>query len=364
MRVLMVGTVRTKKSGGMATHTEELISHLRELGIYVEHYKTAPSREYPPIIDKTTRLYTRTIGLSLKLIKDSKKFDIVHIQVSGPMGGFIPAVIGAFWKKMLRFKLVVTFHYGQNEKFLARYKRFFKFVLYNAEMFFVVSQRQCQDITRILGDYELQKIVLIPNGFNSKLFYPQDQDVCRERLGLPQDKKIILNVANLFPVKRHVDLINAMKIVTSQRDDVICYIIGEGPERKRLENLIKTNNLETTIKLVGSKPHEEIPLWMNAADIFVLPSLSESFGIVQIEAMACGVPVVATINGGSEEIITSEDYGLLCPPTNPECLAEKILIALDKKWDKEKIRKYAEQFTWDKIAEQTVGMYNETLKVK
>ena len=96
---------------------------------------------------------------------------------------------------------------------------------------------------------------------------------------------------------------------------------------------------------------------MNASDLFVLPSLSESFGIVQIEAMACGVPVVATINGGSEEIITSEDYGLLVEPANPEDLAEKILIALNKEWDKEKIRKYAEQFTWERIAERIHEIY-------
>ena len=101
----------------------------------------------------------------------------------------------------------------------------------------------------------------------------------------------------------------------------------------------------------------------DATNLFVLPSLSLSIGVVQIEAMACGVPVVATRNGGSEEIIISEDYGLLCEPANPEDLAEKILIALEKEWDREKIRKYAEQFTWDNIAKKVVEVYEEVLKV-
>jgi len=90
----------------------------------------------------------------------------------------------------------------------------------------------------------------------------------------------------------------------------------------------------------------------DATNLFVLPSLSLSVGVVQIEAMACGVPVVATRNGGSEEIILSEDYRLLCEPGNPEDLAEKILIDLEKEWDREKIRKYAEQFIWDNIAKK------------
>jgi len=116
--------------------------------------------------------------------------------------------------------------------------------------------------------------------------------------------------------------------------------------------------ISSQINYLQVKPHAEIPIWMNACDVFVLPSLRESFGIVKIEVMACGKPVVATYNGGSEEIITSEDYGLLCEPANPEDLAEKILIALDKEWDDEKIRKYAERFTWEDIAKEIVKVYN------
>ena len=107
------------------------------------------------------------------------------------------------------------------------------------------------------------------------------------------------------------------------------------------------------------EPHNEILIWMNVCDVFVLPSLRESFGVVQIEAMACGRPVVATYNGGSEEVITSDDYGLLCEPANPGELAEKILIALDKEWDCEKIQKYAEQFTWENIVEGIMDVYKK-----
>ena len=96
---------------------------------------------------------------------------------------------------------------------------------------------------------------------------------------------------------------------------------------------------------------------MNACDLFVLPSLRESFGIVQIEAMACGKPIVATRNGGSEEIVISDEFGLLAEPANPDDLAEKILMALNRKWDPEMISRYAEQFTWENIVEDIVRIY-------
>jgi teichuronic acid biosynthesis glycosyltransferase TuaC len=114
--------------------------------------------------------------------------------------------------------------------------------------------------------------------------------------------------------------------------------------------------------LLGSVPSDILPLWMNACDLFVLPSLSESFGVVQIEALACGKPVVSARNRGSEEVIISDEYGLLVEPADPEDLAEKILVALDRKWDREAILVYAERYTWENLAKEIVGVYAQILE--
>ena len=90
--------------------------------------------------------------------------------------------------------------------------------------------------------------------------------------------------------------------------------------------------------------------------------MSEGNPTVMFEALGVGLPFIGTKVGGIPEIITSEDYGLLCEPANPEDLAEKILIALEKKWDKEKIRKYAQQFTWDNIVKQALKAYIKVLE--
>ena len=117
----------------------------------------------------------------------------------------------------------------------------------------------------------------------------------------------------------------------------------------------------TKVKLLGSIPGDILPLWMNACDLFVLPSLSESFGVVQIEAMACGKPVVSARNRGSEEVVISEEHGLLVEPADPGDLAEKILVALDREWDRERILGYAERFTWENIAKDITRIYTKVL---
>jgi len=110
--------------------------------------------------------------------------------------------------------------------------------------------------------------------------------------------------------------------------------------------------------LLGSVPGGTLPLWMNACDLFVLPSLSESFGVVQIEALACGKPVISARNRGSEEIIISDEHGLLVKLADPEDLTEKILSALDREWDRGAILRYVERYTWENVAREILGVYS------
>jgi glycosyltransferase involved in cell wall biosynthesis len=98
-------------------------------------------------------------------------------------------------------------------------------------------------------------------------------------------------------------------LLKKERNDFILYLIGSGSDKKTIENEIIKLKLTKYIKVVGSKPYLEIPFWMNASDVFILPSYCESFGVVNIEALACGTPVISTKNGGSEYIITSKKLG-------------------------------------------------------
>ena len=206
-----------------------------------------------------------------------------------------------------------------------------------------------------------ERVYSIPNGF-SPAFHPIDTAVARERLGLPGDVKIVFSLGNLIQRKGFNYLIDAMEQICNQRDDVFCFIGGAGPERGSLQVQIDRLHLGEKVKLLGSVPSDILPLWMNACDLFVLPSLSESFGVVQIEALACGKPVVSARNRGSEEVVISDEYGLLVDPADPEDLAEKILVALDREWDRDAILEYAQRYTWENIAKKIMGVYTQILE--
>ncbi|MCD6445266.1 glycosyltransferase family 4 protein [Candidatus Bathyarchaeota archaeon] len=302
--------------------------------------------------DKLTELFCKY------LMKNNIEFDLIHAHFTWPSG-----YAGARLSKKFGAPLIITAHgydvYSLPFKNNAWFERI-KFSLDSSDHVITVSRSNCEILVNKLRIQE-DKISIIPNGFDSNKFKPIDKISARKTLDLPLNKKIILNVANLVPIKGHRYLIEAMKNIIKVRDDAMLIIVGDGSLKKELENQIKKLGLDGYIKLVGAKPHDKIPLWMNAADLFVLPSLSEGNPTVMFEALGVGLPFIGTAVGGVPEIITSKDYGLLCPPADPECLAEKILIALEKDWDREKIRKYAELFTWENIAKQVVEIYERII---
>lgn len=122
-------------------------------------------------------------------------------------------------------------------------------------------------------------------------------------------------------------------------------------------NLTKELRIESHVSFAGIKNHDEIPLWLNACDVFCLPSYIEGFPAVVVEAIACGRPVVATNVGGISEVITNESFGILVEPGNKEELALALSNALEKKWDYQAIAAYGKRFSWDTIAEEYIKLY-------
>jgi len=292
-----------------------------------------------------------------ELNKLDLKPDLIHAQFIYPGG-----LIGVHLKKIYNVPLVVTGHGGDvyTYPFInTDFKKMFLTVVENSDYTITVSKSNYKVFKQLNLD---DKVTVIPNPYNDELFKPIEKSKARETLSLLQDKKIILAVGNVMPIKGHEYLIKAIDKIVKRNKNIICIIIGEGESRLKLQKLINNLNLNDYVKLIGAKPHDEIPLWMNACELFVLPSLRESFGTVQIEAMACGKPVVATKNGGSEDIIVNENLGYLVEPKNPNELADKILCALNKEWDKEYILNYVKKFSSDEIARETFKIYEKVMK--
>jgi len=330
------------------------LSYKLDLTYLPDNYKVFPTPvTYLPIESQYKKLGNKHLNSARKVIKKNKLgFSIIHSHFTWSAG-----YVGARLKEEYNVPFVLTAH-GYDIYSLpfkdSEWREKIEYVLNTADHVITVSQSNLACIEKL--DVSTP-VTVIPNGFRSDLFYPRDISECRKALNLPQDKKIILTVGGLVPIKDQARLVEAIRKIISDRKDILCVIVGAGKLRPALERQIRSLGLEGYVRLAGGKPHDEIPLWMNACDLFVLPSLRESFGVVQIEAMACGKPVVATRNGGSEEIVISEEYGLLVEPADSEDLAEKILVALDREWDSEAILAYAERYTWEKIAKEITTIY-------
>jgi len=279
-------------------------------------------------------------------------FDLIHAHFTWPFG-----YIGVKLKEKYRKPVITTIHENGDwfDQEIGMDHPLINAAWSGADALIRVNRKDVP----VLKRYN-EQVYAIPNGF-SPAFRPIDMAVARDRLGLPIDAKIIFTLGNLVKRKGFNYLIDAMELICNQRGDVLCFIGGTGSERRRLQKQINRLRLDKKVKLLGSVPGGTLPLWMNACDLFVLPSLSESFGVVQIEALACGKPVVATRNGGSEEIIISDEHGLLVKLADPEDLTEKILVALDREWDRKAILAYAEQYIWEIIAGRIIAIYQDVL---
>jgi len=292
------------------------------------------------------------------LHKHSLAFDIIHAHFTWSAG-----YVGSQLKETCDVPFVITAH-GMDIYDLPFRNTFYTDhitrILESADHIITVSRNNVNSIRR-LGIKKPVSVIL--NGFDDHRFFPIDMQECRRTLQLPRNKKILVNVAKLYDVvKGHEILIRAMYEITKKRDDIVCYIVGDGELRSSLEKLITELHLEHSVKIVGVKPHHEIPLWINAGDIFVLPSLQEGNPTVMFECLGCAKPFVGTRVGGIPEIITNDSYGLLCEPGNVQELVSAILASLSREWDSSLISAYAKQFTWETVTQEILGVYADVCK--
>lgn len=171
------------------------------------------------------------------------------------------------------------------------------------------------------------RVHVIYNGVDTDKFHPGPQADARRRLGLPLEERIVLFIGNLVPIKGLDQLIEACARLMADKVRFTCYVIGEGPLARRLLRQVQDRGLTNCIKLMGSRPHDELPDWYRSADLFILPSQSEGVPNVLLEAAACGTPFVASDVGGIPEIAHS-GRGRLAPSGDVASLTQAIRDAL------------------------------------
>jgi glycosyltransferase involved in cell wall biosynthesis len=186
---------------------------------------------------------------------------------------------------------------------------------------------------------------IIHNPHDSSLFSVFPKKEARRHIKKESEYYLILFVGGLIPRKGAHVLVEALGRLKTKGLEVRAMLAGEGPERTALQALIQEKELSEAISLEGPKSQEELVHYYNAADLFVLPSLMESFGVVFIEAMLCGCPVIGTPEV-LQELLPGEGFGYYVPSENPQALADAIEKAHSQSWDRAKIRHYATDFDW------------------
>jgi glycosyltransferase involved in cell wall biosynthesis len=178
--------------------------------------------------------------------------------------------------------------------------------------------------------------------------------------------KVIAVLANMYsPVKGHSCLISAARIVCTSVPDALFILIGDGPERSRLESQVRDGGLNKNVMFVGRRT--EVPELLACCDLSVLPSEAEAFPNALLESMSAGLAVVATAVGGSREIIENGINGLLVPPTNPEALAAAILRLIHDPRSSKRLARAGQndmraRFGFDRLIGEIDQLYKEHLR--
>jgi glycosyltransferase involved in cell wall biosynthesis len=206
------------------------------------------------------------------------------------------------------------------------------------------------------------KIVVVPNGIERDSFGMGDRNASRRRLGLPDQRRIVLCVSRLSEEKGIDVLLRAFGRTTTP--DTVLYIAGEGLHRPILEKIRSESPRRNDITFLGAISHADVPMWLAAADLFVLPSRTEGHPNSLLEAYACGLPAVATRVGGVPEVVTSEEIGLLVDSDDVDGMARAIDSALARSWDRRRIIELAGSRTWDDVASEIVAQLEALLSTK
>ena len=175
------------------------------------------------------------------------------------------------------------------------------------------------------------RVDIVPNGIDRARFRPRDRASARQALGLSPDRAIVLYIGHIERHKGSLDLVRAFALVAKRMKNVSLVMVGDGAGMENCEKLAA--ELSTDVSFVGAKSHDDVPRWIAACDVFVLPSWNEGTPNVVLEALACGRRVVATRVGGTPNVITSDTLGVLVPPRDSVALAIAIEDALSRTYD-------------------------------
>lgn len=393
-----------KETGGMNVYVYELYKSLGKLGFEIDVYTRCQDKENTDIVEVSENF--RVIHLKAgphspvekkkltdfipEFVDSFKRFqkshdlnyDLIHAHYyqSGLIAREIQKTVIA------KIPLVMTFHTLALLKNLVARTAAEMDGEFRIETEFELMKDSDAIITPSLSDkeylqylYEVSenKIFQIPPGINTRFFKPINKTTAKKYLGLEDKEKIILFVGRIEPLKGIDLLLYALKILVAQASglavqllivggDVSQHIKKWSPQLKQLEKLRHTLNISSKVDFVGQQPQRQLPYFYNAAEVVVMPSHYESFGMAAAESMACGTPVITTNVTGISGLIEGPSSTLITSANNPLLLASQIKRLLGNEKLYQEMRKSSLENTrdlsWDLIAKRISDVYIKLIK--
>lgn len=308
-----------------------------------------PLFKYPPY----------TLSLAARLAEESKRvgLDIIHVHYA------IPHAISGFLAKQIigpgAPKLITTLH-GTDITLVGQHPSFYAVTKFSMEASDALTTVSKYIVDRTKDSFGIDKhIEIIPNFVDVSRFKP-NLDGCDRSEFASADEKIIMHMSNYRAVKNADDVIRIFDIV-NKRMPARLILVGDGPEAPNVLSLADSLGLKDRVTFLGGQDMVESVLCK--ADLFLLPSASEAFGLAALEAMACGVPVVGSIVGGLPELVTNGEVGYLEPIGDVGAMARRSLEILSDDSLRDKMSKRAREIAVDNFpTEKIVNRYKDFYK--
>lgn len=395
-----LATLGGKDTGGMNVYVRELTRQLGKSGVHVDVFTRSQDEHVPhvlhdlgygnrvvhvpagpefPLTKSELVEYIPNFVEGIKAFVESKglKYDLIHSHywMSGIAAGKlkvdwnVPVVqmfhtLGLMKQRVAQAPDEVEGHYRVNGE---------REVLQLADSIVAATPAE-QAQLQWLYKADMHKVVIIPPGVDLSHFYPIPPDEAKEFIGVPPCQKVLLFVGRIEPLKGIDRLIDALSIMKQDGVEICLSVIGGDPhvspeklntEMARLQALCHSYGLDDMVAFLGKRGQDTLPYYYSAAEAVVVPSHYESFGMVALEAMACGTPVVASQVGGLAFLVQDGVTGYTVPVDDPPALAHRLIHLLRDPGLRKKLGSqaaaFAQGYRWENIAEQVTGVYRDLL---
>jgi D-inositol-3-phosphate glycosyltransferase len=399
-----LATLGGKDTGGMNVYVRDLTRKLGVLGVHVDVFTRSQDEHVPHVLHDLgygNRVVHVKSGCEVPLPKTdlfsyipeftngiveftsgkNLKYDLIHSHY------WMSGVAAIELKRMWNVPFVHMFHtLGVMKQRVARFDEEVvgdfrligeKQVLREADSIFAATPAEMAQI-QWLYESKVDKIKIIPPGVDLSRFYPIPEDEAKEVIGIPPCDQVILYVGRIEPLKGIDTLIEAiayMRRSGSFEEQSFCLaVIGGEPdlsrqeldsEMVRLKQLCIEHGLDDLVTFLGKRDQDTLPYYYSAAEAVVLPSHYESFGMVALEAMACGTPVVASQVGGLAFLVQDGETGYTIPSSDVEALADRLAKIIKDPDLRARLGNQAaalaQGFSWDIIAQDILQQYQHVV---